>query len=88
MALNVSDSFIVRLGFEANYLLVAGVSLLIAWLTMSQHILIVIMVLILALSTGVPEETAANLGYDRDMMLAALVAIIMLPIIRDFFDLE
>ena len=82
------DSFIVRLGFEANYLLVAGVSLLIAWLTMNQHLLIVIVVLVLALSTGVPEETATNLGYDRDVMLAALVAVVMLPIIRDFFDLE
>jgi len=88
MALNMSDSFIVRLGFEANYLLVVGVSLLIAWLTMNQHLLIVIVVLILALSTAVPEETAVNLGYDRDVMLAALVAIVMLPIIRDFFDLE
>ncbi len=88
MALNISDSFIMRLGFEANYLLVAGVSLLVAWLTMNQHLLIVIVVLILALSTGVPEETATNLGYDRDVMLAALVAVVMLPIIRDFFDLE
>lgn len=88
MALNVSDSFIVRLGFEANYLLVAGVSLLIAWLTMNQNILIILVVLVLALSTGVPEETAASFGYDRDVMLAALVAIIMLPIVRDFFDLE
>ncbi len=88
MALNMSDSFIARLGFEVNYLLIAGVSLLIAWLTMKQHILIVIVVLVLALSTGVPEETAANFGYDRDVMLAALVALIMLPAIRDFFDLE
>lgn len=88
MALNMSDSFIIRLGFEANYLLVAGVSLLIAWLTMNQHLLIVIVVLVLTLSTGVPEETATNLGYDRDVMLAALVAVVMLPIIRDFFDLE
>ncbi len=88
MALNMSDSFIVRLGFEPNYLLVVGVSLLIAWLTMNQNILIIVVVLILALSTCVPEETAASFGYDRDVMLAALVAVIMLPIVREFFDLE
>ncbi|VAW84193.1 hypothetical protein MNBD_GAMMA18-1924 [hydrothermal vent metagenome] len=88
MALNMSDSFIVRLGFEANYLLVAGVSLLIASLAMNQHILIVVVVLVLALGAGVPEGTAENIGYDRDVILAALVAVIVLPLIRDFFDLE
>ncbi len=88
IALNISDNFVVRLGFEPNYLLVAGVSLLIASLTMNQHILIIIVVLVLTLSTSVSEETAASFGYDRDVMLAALVAVVMLPILREFFDLE
>ncbi len=88
MALDVSNSFMVRLGFEPNYLTTAAVALLIAWLTMNLHIAIMLLVVILTTATSLSDEAAASIGYDHDIVLALLVAIILAPMLRKLLDME
>jgi len=88
IALNMEHSFISRLGFEMNYLLAVAVSLLISWLALHHHVFVVAVLVTMATATNLPEETAVGLGYDRDVMLAALIAVITLPLIIKFFDLD
>ena len=88
IALNIEDSFLTRLGFEVNYLMAIGVSLLIAWLALHHHIFVVSVLVLMTIATNLPEETARSLGYDRDMMLAALISVIVLPLIIKLFDLD
>lgn len=88
IVLNMEHSFISRLGFEMNYLVAAGVSFLISWLALNHHVFVVAVLVIMATAANLPEATAAGLGYDRDIMLAALIAVILLPLIIKFFDLD
>ncbi len=88
MALDVSNGFMARLGFEADYLATAVAALLIAWLTMNHSIVIMLLVVILATAASLSDEAAASIGYDRDMVLALLVAILVAPKLRKLLDLE
>ncbi|MCF6217300.1 MAG: hypothetical protein L3J62_05635 [Gammaproteobacteria bacterium] len=88
MALDMSNSFIGRLGFEANYLATAAAALLIAWLTMNHSIVIMLLVVILATAASLSGEAAASIGYDRDIVLALLIAIIVAPMLRKLLDME
>lgn len=88
LALNLPDNFVARLGFDVNYLLAAGAALLISWASLRHNALMVGIIVLLVIGANVPEETAASLGYDRDIVLAALFGVILLPLIRNFLDLD
>ncbi len=88
IALNLPDGAVARLGFEANYMIAAGVALLITWLSTHHNVFVVSVIVILVAAANVPEETAHSIGYDRDIVLAALVAVIVLPTILKMLDMD
>ncbi len=88
LALNTQDNFIARLGFESSYLLASGIALLIAWLTLYHKTVTIVFIVILMVGSNVTAATASGIGFERDILFAALLAIIFLPLVRDFFELE
>lgn len=88
LALNLPDNFVARLGFESNYLLLAGAALLISWTVQNHNVFMTIVIVLLVVGANVPKEMAASIGYDRDILFAVLLAVMILPSIRHFLDLE
>ncbi len=79
IAVNMPDSMIVRLGFDANYLLAALVAVVIAALTVHRRMLLVLLLLACTIGANLPHEMADYLGLDRDILFATLIALVIVP---------
>ncbi|MBI1732843.1 MAG: hypothetical protein HYR49_08765 [Gammaproteobacteria bacterium] len=68
-----------------NFFVAVLVALIISALVASEHAGFVVLVIGVALAANVPREVALSIGYDRDVMIALLVALVLLPIISRQF---
>ncbi len=82
---NLSDGFLVRLGFDSNYLLAALAALVLTGLIARRSLALIVLIVLVTCGANVSPETAMSYGYDPDYLLAALIAIVVSPVIcRDF----
>lgn len=88
LAINLPDSMITRLGLDANYLLAALVSMVIAGLLVHRRMLLVILVLLCTLGANLPEGVIDHLGLDRDILFATLVALVVVPFIAGKIEIK
>lgn len=79
IAVNLPDSMIARLGFDANYLLAALVAMTIAALSIHRRMLLVLLLVACSIGANLPQETATYLGLDRDVLFATLIALVVVP---------
>ena len=57
------------------------VAIVIAGLIANENLGLVALVIAVALAANAPPELAASIGYSRDMMLALLIGLILVPVI-------
>jgi hypothetical protein len=87
-AINLPDSMIARLGFDANYLLAALAAIAIAGLIVHRGLLLILMVLACAIGANLPEGIVNYIGMDRDVLFATLIALILVPFIAGKVELK
>jgi|TARA_Y100000310_G_scaffold344735_1_gene459151 hypothetical protein len=87
IAVNLEDNVIARLGFDANYLMMALVAVVFTGLLAHQSVLLIVLVLFLSIGANMPADFMLNFGIDRDYFTGVLVAIVIVPLIARVFNL-
>lgn len=75
-----------RLGLESNYLLVALGALLITALLAQRSIFLTVTVLLLSLAINLPSGLLGSFQFDKDIMIAILLAIVILPLVHNIIN--
>lgn len=79
---------IARLGLDANYLLAALVSIAITGLIVYRGVLLVILVLVCTIGANLPVGIVDQLGLDRDILFATLIALTVVPFIAGKIEIN
>lgn len=88
IAINLPDSMIARLGFDANYLLAALAAIAIAGLIIHRSLLLILLVLACSIGANLPEDIVSYIGMDRDVLFATLIALVLVPFIAGKIELK
>jgi hypothetical protein len=71
-----------RFGLESNYLMIAVLAVLLTALLAGRSMLLMGMVLVLSVVLNLPADTLGTLVIDQDLLLAALIGVIILPVVH------
>jgi hypothetical protein len=88
IAVNLPDSMIARLGFDANYMLAALAAIAITGLIVHRRMLLVILVLMCTIGANLPDRIVSSLGLNRDILFATLIALIVVPFIAGKIEIK
>jgi len=88
IAVNMPDSMIVRMGFDANYLFAALGAVAITGLIVHRRILLVVLVIVSTIGANLPVSIADQLGLDRDILVATLVALVVIPYVAGKVEMK
>lgn len=81
VGMTLAKETVARLGLETNYLLIALVALLFTALLAHRSLMLVLLVVGLCVVINLPPEMLGGFVIDQDMMIAALIAVIILPVV-------
>ena len=88
IAINMPDSMIARLGFDANYLFAALAAIVIAGLSVHRSMFLVVLILTCTIGANLPESVADHIGLDRDILFATLIALVIVPFIAGKIEFQ
>ena len=88
IAVNLPDSMITRMGFDANYLFAALAAVAITGLIVHRRMLLVILVILSTIGANLPIGIADQLGLDRDIMIATLIALVVIPYVAGKVEIK
>lgn len=71
-----------RFGLESNYLMIALLAVLLTALLAGRSMVLMGMVLVLSVVLNLPADTLGTLVIDQDLLLAALIGVIILPVVH------
>ena len=80
--MNIEEGFLNRLGFDLDILMVTAIAFVVTGLIAHRSLALIVAVILLTLGANVPPEEAARLGYDPDILVAALFVLITIPYIK------
>jgi hypothetical protein len=84
LAINFKAGILAQFSVE-NFLIAVLVALVVSALISNEHPAFIALVVCVGLAANVPRATALSMGYDRDILLALLVALVFLPVISRQF---
>ncbi|MDA0788452.1 MAG: hypothetical protein O2780_03230 [Proteobacteria bacterium] len=84
MIINQEDNLLARLGMTANYLVLAGIALILALLLANRQMLIIGAAVLLSFAANVPVEYTSGLGLDRDFYGGFLFVLVLQPVLARF----
>jgi hypothetical protein len=82
IGITLARETVARLGLETNYLLIALVALLITVLLAHRSLMLVLLVVGLCVVINLPPEMLGGFVVDQDVMIAALISVIILPVVH------
>ncbi len=71
-----------RFGMESNYLMIAVLALLLTAMLAGRSLPLMGLVLLLSIALNLPPESFGSFVIDQDFLLAALVGVIILPVVH------
>jgi hypothetical protein len=71
-----------RFGMESNYLMIAVLAVLLTALLAGRSLVLMGMVLMLSIVLNLPPDTLGSVAIDQDLLLAALIGVIILPMVH------
>lgn len=83
IGINMPDNILARYGIEASALTVALAAIALTGMIAYRRMSLIFVMVLLVVGANLPEGTAF-MGYsiDRDVMLATLIALIIIPVIQ------
>lgn len=82
IGVTVARETLARFGLETNYLLIALVALVFTALLAHRSLMLVVLVLLLCAAINLPPEMFGGLTVDQDFLIAALIAVVILPMVH------
>jgi len=86
LSVNLPDSMVGRLGFDANYVFVACVAMMFSFMIAQRRVIVFILAACLAIIANMPEGVVAEYGVDRDFAAGLLIALLFTPFILDCLE--
>lgn len=83
LGITIANETLSRLGVEGNYIFLASVAFVLAAMLLGRKPLIIAVLILGVIGINLPEETLIQFHLDRDVMLAAVCSIILVPSIFD-----
>lgn len=80
ISINLPDSIISRLGFDADILMAALVAVILTGLLQHKNLLLIILVVFCSLFANMPDEIMHSWGLDSDYFFGILIALVITPI--------
>jgi len=71
-----------RFGMESNYLMVAVLALVLTALLAGRSLVLMGVVLVLSVALNIPADAPGAFALDQDLLLAALIGVIILPVVH------
>lgn len=82
IGITLARETVTRLGLETNYLLIALAALLFTALLAHRSFMLVLLIVGLCVVINLPPEMLGGFVIDQDVMIAALIAVIILPAVH------
>jgi len=79
LGVSIANETLARFGLEDNYVMLFSLALLMAVLLLSRNILMLGLVLAGVILMNMPDATLVTYRLDRDVLVAAVCAIILAP---------
>ena len=79
LGVSIANAMLTQLGLQDNYVLMFSIAFVVAGLTLSRNIFLLLAVLLGVLAFNQPDEWLARFYLDKDLLLAAIIALIMVP---------
>ena len=79
LGVSIANETLARFGLEDNYVMLFSLALLLAVLLLSRNILMLGLVLAGVILMNMPDATLVTYRLDRDVLVAAVCAIILAP---------
>ncbi len=83
--ITVGHGVLAALNFDANYLMVTLIAIVVSLLTAHRNILYVLLVVGMSATVNLPDIVLVDYGINKTILLLTLVAIITEPVARRFF---
>jgi hypothetical protein len=83
--ISVGTELLAVLNFDANYLTVTLIAIVVSLLTAHRNILYVLLVVGMSASVNLPDAVLMDYGINKTILLVTLVAIITEPMARRLF---
>ena len=80
---SLANEMLGRLGLADNYVIVFSAAFIIAALLLSKNLVMVVLVALGVIIVNFPDATLISYGIDRDILLALVCAIILVPSLYD-----
>ena len=83
LGITIANETLSRFGQEDNYVVAFSVALVMAALLLSSKLWMTVVVLIGVVVVNLPDLTLLTYGIDRDVVFAAICALILVPTVYD-----
>jgi len=83
--ISVGTQVLAALNFDANYLTITLIAIIVSLLTAHRNILYIVLVVGMSAVVNLPETALVYYGVNKVILLITLVAIITQPLGRKFF---
>ena len=80
-ALNMPEGFLARLGVDSSILMAATIAIVFAGFMQHLNLALIVLITIMAVAANVSDEAASAIGYDPDLVLVGLIALVLMPFI-------
>lgn len=80
LSVNLPNSFISRMGFNADILMAALVAVVLTGLVQFKNMFLTILVILCSVFANMPDEVMHGWGLDNDYFFGVLVALLITPI--------
>ena len=81
LGITIANETMAQLGLEQNYVVVFSMALMLAALLLSRNLWLIGMVVLSVVGINLPESTQLRYHLDRDVLLAFVCAVILVPTI-------
>ncbi len=85
LGIAIANETLSRFGLEQNYLVVFSLALILAAVMLSKNFFVLLVIIIGVVGMNLPEATLLNYHLDRDVLLAAICAFILVPSVYALF---
>lgn len=81
LGITIANETMAQLGLEQNYVVVFSMALMLAALLLSRNLWLIAVVVLGVIAINLPEATQLRYHLDRDVLLAFVCAVILVPTI-------
>ena len=86
IAINAPESMLARYGIDVNILTIALSAMALTGVAMFRSIPLIITMIVLVIGANLPEAVAQDYNINREWMLAALIALVIIPFVQSHIE--